>query len=559
MMALLMGLTLLAAGVDAAEPEVKIEGPVDDAAKGVKVFKVDSPYLGRASTVEVLLPDKLEEGRTYRTLYVLPVEGGIGGQYGDGLAEVRKADAHNRYGLICVTMSFDSVPWYGAHATNPRIRHEEFIKRVVVPLVESRFPASGKPAGRLLIGFSKSGWGAISLLLRDPAFFGAACSWDAPLMMTEAKLGYASKHHFGTPEQAAPYVPVNLVKQRAAELAKGPPRLTILGKNTFGGDTRKFHELLDAHGVPHRYDNELTFKHHWESGWVPKALEIFLAPAAATQPPAEPPATRPVAEESPEPTTQGAARSAAKEDSDPDYPKVDAARVPLILAMESGIATEPTKLPWRLYVPPQAGADNKLPLLFFLHGAGRRGDDNVGPMDLAHEFWRPEAQKKHPCLVLAPQCRRGAMWTKMNKERTNFEADEQPVPEMAAALAALDSVLEKYPVDRKRVYVTGQSIGGFGAWDALYRRPGLWAAAVPVCGGGDPDKAALYKDVPLWAWHGANDTAVPPECSRQMIAALKAAGGNPKYTELPRVGHGSWRPTYESAELHEWLFAQKRD
>ncbi len=559
MVALVMGVMLLAAGSGPDEPGVTVQGPVDDAAKGVKVFRVDSPYLGRQSTVEVLLPDKLEAGRTYRTLYVLPVEGGIGGKYGDGLAEVRKADAHNRYGLICVTMSFDTVPWYGAHATNPRIRHEEFIKRVVVPLVESRFPASGKPGDRLLLGFSKSGWGAVSLLLRDPAFFGAACSWDAPLMMTEAKLGYASKNHFGTPEQAAPYVPVNLVKQRAAELAGGPPRLTILGKNTFGGDTRKFHELLEAHGVPHRYDNELLFKHHWESGWVPKALAIFLSPAPATQPAEGPAASRPGAQQSPEPTPQRAARAAAKEDTDPDYPKVDAARVPQILAMESGVATEPTKLPWRLYVPPQASPENKLPLVFFLHGAGRRGDDNVGPMDLAYEFWSPEAQKNNPCFVLAPQCRRGAMWAKLNKERTNFEADEQPVPELAAALAVLDSVLKRWPVDPKRLYLTGQSIGGFGTWDALYRRPHLWAAAVPICGGGDPTKAALYKDVAVWAWHGANDTAVPPQCSREMIAALKAAGGHPRYTELPRVGHGSWGPAYRSAELHKWLFSQKRE
>ncbi len=275
---LVIGLALAMLGAQPDDPPVKIEGPTDDPAKGVKVFNVESSYLVKASTVEVLLPDKIEPGRTYRTLYVLPVEGGIGGQFGDGLAEVRKADAHNRFGLICVTMSFGSVPWYGAHATDPNIRHEDFIKKVVVPLVESRFPASGKPEDRLLIGFSKSGWGAVSLLLRDPAFFGAACSWDAPLMMTEEDLKWGSRIHFGTPEQAAPYVPVTLAKQRAEELAKGPARLTILGSNTFGPHTKQFHELLEAEGIPHHYDNNLKVKHHWESGWVPKALEIFLSP-----------------------------------------------------------------------------------------------------------------------------------------------------------------------------------------------------------------------------------------------------------------------------------------
>ncbi|MEX1087834.1 MAG: alpha/beta hydrolase-fold protein [Phycisphaeraceae bacterium] len=277
-MLLVMGLAQLAMAADDAD-STRIDGPTHDGDKGVDVFKVDCPYLGKTSTVEVLLPDKLEEGKKYRTLYVLPVEGGIGGQFGDGLAEVRKADAHNRYGLICVTMSFGSVPWYGAHATDPHIRHEDFIKKVVVPLVESRFPATGKPEDRLLIGFSKSGWGAVSLLLRDPAFWGAACSWDAPLMMDERDLKWGSRKHFGTPEQAAPYVPVTLVKQRAAELAKGSPRLTILGHDLFGPHTRQFHQLLQEKGVPHRYDDSLTLKHHWASGWVAKALEVFLGPA----------------------------------------------------------------------------------------------------------------------------------------------------------------------------------------------------------------------------------------------------------------------------------------
>lgn len=290
--ALALALTLTALCARAADAPPTITGPVDDPAKHVKVFKVDTPLLGKTSTVEVLLPDKLDSGKTYRTLYVLPVEGGIGGQYGDGLAEMRKADAHNRYGLICVTMSFDSVPWYGAHVTDLTKRHEQYIKEVVVPLVESRFPASGKPSDRLLIGFSKSGWGAVSMLLRDPAFWGTACSWDAPLMMTEKELKWGSRVHYGTPEAAAPHVPVTLVKQRAAELKGGTSRLTILGQSNFGPDTRAFHEFLDAQGIPHRYDKDLKFKHHWESGWVPKALEIMLNDVAPQT--SAPSASRPV-------------------------------------------------------------------------------------------------------------------------------------------------------------------------------------------------------------------------------------------------------------------------
>jgi len=256
---------------------LQIDGPVHDSAKGVDVFTVTSSYLKGANKIEVLLPDQVESGRKYRTLYVLPVEGHIGGEYGDGLAEVRKADTHNRYQLICVTMAFDTVPWYGAHAANQSIRHEDYIKQVVVPLVESRFPATGNPADRLLFGFSKSGWGAFSLLLRDPDFFGAACAWDSPMMMTEVDPKYGSREHFGTSEQMAPYVVSTLAMQRAAAFAGGSPRFTLLGHDAFGAETLAYHQLLLKLGLPHHFDNRLLYKHHWHSGWVPKALDLFLA------------------------------------------------------------------------------------------------------------------------------------------------------------------------------------------------------------------------------------------------------------------------------------------
>ncbi len=266
-----------------AEEKTVVEGPVKNDAKGIQVFTVASPYTGGKNAVEVLLPDKMESGRKYPVLYVLPVGGDFGGQYGDQLQEVRKSGAHNRYGVICVSMAFDNVPWYGSHATDKKIRHDEYIKKVVVPLVEKNFPASQDPKDRLLIGFSKSGWGAVSLLLRNLDFFGAACSWDAPLMMDEKNLKWGSAKHFGTPEQAAPNVPVTLVKKHAAELVGKPPRLAILGHSLYGQDTQAFHKLLDEQKVPHLYDDSLKFKHHWESGWLPKALDIFLKQNVKTE------------------------------------------------------------------------------------------------------------------------------------------------------------------------------------------------------------------------------------------------------------------------------------
>lgn len=250
----------------------------------------------------------------------------------------------------------------------------------------------------------------------------------------------------------------------------------------------------------------------------------------------------------------------AEGEKDPpaDYKKADKAIVPQILKMVSGEIKEPVSVPWRLFVPPQASEDNPLPIVFMLHGAGRRGNDNVGPMDLAYYFWSEEAQKKNPCFVLTPQCRKGTMWAILNKEHTNQKVAEEPTPELAGAFAALDLVLETYPIDRKRIYLTGQSMGGFGTWEALYRRPDMWAAAIPICGGGDPSQVEVFKHTPIWAWHGAKDLAVPAQNSRELIDALKKAGANPKYNE-PKVGHGSWEPAYTTPELHEWLFSHRKE
>jgi S-formylglutathione hydrolase FrmB len=200
---------------------------------------------------------------------------------------VRKADIHNRYGLICVSMEFDTMPYYGAHATDPQIRHEDYLRQVVVPLIEERCPAAAEPGQRLLLGFSKSGWGAVTLLLRNLDFFGAACSWDAPLCFTEKDFGQVgTRPHYGTAEQMAKYLPLVLAEQRAAELGGGRIRLAIFGKDHWGPHSRKYHEHLERLSIPHLYDDSLTVKHTWASGWVPQALDLFL-PACLPGAPAQ--------------------------------------------------------------------------------------------------------------------------------------------------------------------------------------------------------------------------------------------------------------------------------
>ncbi len=243
---------------------------------------------------------------------------------------------------------------------------------------------------------------------------------------------------------------------------------------------------------------------------------------------------------------------------DPDYPKVQEELLEPIKKMPAGIYAGKVKMPWRLFVPPAATPENKLPLVVALHGAGRRGTDNAGPMSLFPTFFSNEAQAKHPAFILAPQIDQGHTWAKPGPKNANIEVDKTPMtPDMETLIALVEETIKKHPIDPSRVYVVGQSLGGFGTWDAITRRPDLWAAAVPICGGGDPSKAAVFKKIPIWAWHGSKDTMVPTENTRLIIAALKKEGANPRYSEVP-AGHGSWINAFEEKELYEWLFSQKK-
>jgi lysophospholipase L1-like esterase len=129
---------------------------------------------------------------------------------------------------------------------------------------------------------------------------------------------------------------------------------------------------------------------------------------------------------------------------------------------------------------------------------------------------------------------------------------------MALALAALDGLEKEFSIDHDREYVTGLSMGGYGTWDLITRFPERWAAAAPVCGGGDKAMAAKAKNIPIWAFHGLKDPTVKPARSQEMIAALTAAGAHPLFSEYPYIGHDSWTLAYSEPELLPWLFAQKR-
>ena len=220
-------------------------------------------------------------------------------------------------------------------------------------------------------------------------------------------------------------------------------------------------------------------------------------------------------------------------------------------------------LPYRLYVPRGVDPTRKVPLVLFLHGAGGRGTDNLHQLtDQAAPlvFVQPANQARWPVVMVAPQCPVDQQWVALPWAAPSGKGQRPPLPTwpLAAAVALVDRLVAEFPaVDAANLYVTGMSMGGFGAFDAAARYPGKWRAVVPICGGYDEDQVAALVGVPLWAFHAEDDPAVPVARTRDVIAALRARGGHPRYTEYPAsAGHGhfSWNPAYGNPELLPWMF-----
>ncbi|MDX2304424.1 MAG: prolyl oligopeptidase family serine peptidase [Microscillaceae bacterium] len=217
-------------------------------------------------------------------------------------------------------------------------------------------------------------------------------------------------------------------------------------------------------------------------------------------------------------------------------------------------------LPYRLLRPMPYDAEKKYPLVIFFHGAGERGKDNLTPLThIAGLFLNGANRRNYPCFVLVPQCPLDTRWVDTDWTLDGHQIPEKPSLPLQLSKELLEETIKNYPVDQQKVYVTGLSMGGFAVWDIIARYPDVFAAAIPICGGGDLQTAESIKNIPLWAFHGKQDQIVKPSRSREMIIAIRNAGGKPKYTEYPDAGHGSWKPAYEEPKLLEWLFAQKKD
>jgi S-formylglutathione hydrolase FrmB len=254
------------------EPATISEATKDES--GFLVHEVKSPYQAGTTRIRVLLPANVDKNRKYPVVYVLPVEAGIENRYGDGLTEIQKRKLHHRLDAVFVAPTFSHLPWYADHPTRKDLRQEAYLLNVVVPFVEKTYPVGGAMTERLLLGFSKSGWGAYSMLLRNPQVFGKAAAWDAPLMLDKPGK-YGSGDIFGAEANFARYHVARLLEANAANLAT-PRRLILLGYGNFRHDHQAAHELMDKLKVAHIFRDGPERKHDWHSGWVKEAVELLL-------------------------------------------------------------------------------------------------------------------------------------------------------------------------------------------------------------------------------------------------------------------------------------------
>ena len=214
----------------------------------------------------------------YPVLYLLPVNDGVIGPWGSGIIEAKRNDIANRFNTICVSPEYDYTPWYGDHPTDPTLAQESYLIKAVIPMIEARFPVIKGPQGRILLGFSKSGFGAISIALRHLDIIGKAVAWDAPLTM---KSYFQNEEEmvrvFQTGENFDNYCIPTLIERQCGVLQNCSPRFFLLSNANPTDSITDLHELLKEKDIPHRYAVDAKRKHTWTSGWLPVAVNLLFS------------------------------------------------------------------------------------------------------------------------------------------------------------------------------------------------------------------------------------------------------------------------------------------
>jgi len=216
---------------------------------------------------------------------------------------------------------------------------------------------------------------------------------------------------------------------------------------------------------------------------------------------------------------------------------------------------------YRLFVPENYDTAQKYPLVMFFHGAGAQGSDNEVPLNsnFGALLWATDSiQAKHPCFVLVPQCPSNNQWVNTPWSLGSYNSTTIPVSKpMLMVVDIIKDLKSSYSLDTSSLFVTGLSMGGYGCWDIILRYPGMFRAAIPICGAGDPAQAKLLATTPIWCFHSSDDGVVPVKGSRDMVNAINGQGVNNRdhfYTEYTDQGHGAWTAAYNTPELVSWLF-----
>jgi len=216
-----------------------------------------------------------------------------------------------------------------------------------------------------------------------------------------------------------------------------------------------------------------------------------------------------------------------------------------------------------VYVPSNWTTDQKWPVILFLHGAGERGSDGLKQSQVGIGGAVRLHSERYPFVIVMPQCPEGQWWS-------------QPAMQKLA-LATLETEMQEFNGDTRRVYLTGLSMGGYGTWAIAESNPTKFAAIAPVCGGvsiserlakltGLPEThddnifseaAQKVRTIPVWIYHGGADATVPVSESQNMTKALRNLGADVSYTEYPGVGHNSWDNAYGDADFPQWLLGQE--
>jgi predicted peptidase len=223
-------------------------------------------------------------------------------------------------------------------------------------------------------------------------------------------------------------------------------------------------------------------------------------------------------------------------------------------------------LPYRVLLPINYDSSKQYPVMFFLHGAGERGYDNEKQLTHGGKlFLQPEVRTNFPAIVIFPQCSSTDYWSNVlrlhnaaGKRAFHFVADGNATRYMELLQELIRYTLEAYAVEKNRVYIGGLSMGGMGTYEVVRRMPGVFAAAVAICGGEHPATAKQLKKVDWWIFHGGKDDVVPPQASQQIANALNKEGAKVKFTLYPEANHNSWDPAFAEKDLLPWLFSQKR-